>query len=308
MLSLKQKTFIFCLVLILLTGLAGPFLFYFIPGIIVFLNTGINLSGSLTILTGSLAISSFFFILAGFPGAIFSIIEVSALASYLMLMSRLDFGGAKTFLGGFLIMLIIFSASLAVFSDKDMGIRKNIEKSHQKIEEMYKKKHLDLSSEEKVKVDVFLKKLKDYAVRFYPAFFAVGIIITVFSNIILARFLSLKKNIDIFTPQFDKWKLPDNLIWFFIIAGILAFILNEPYRLIGENAVFTVSFLYLIQGFSVVNYFFNIMDFPYWVRILFYFFMILQWYGLVILAVIGMSDLWLDWRNRLSPEKEETNG
>jgi len=303
--TIKHKVFFLCLLLDLMSGFTGSFLLYFIPAIIVFLNTGINLLGSLTILIGALILSSLFFILAGFPGAVLSIIEVSVLSFFLVFMTKYDMGGVKTLLGGALILSVFFTASFVAFSDKDVSLQKNIDKTYQEIEDIYKKKQLDLTFEERMKFETFLKKLKIYISRFLPAFIALGIIATVFFNILFARFLSLKKNIEIFKPQFNKWQLPDYIVWFFIAGGIMAFILEEPYRLVGENAVFIVSFLYLIQGCSVINYLFNTMDFPYWVRFLFYFLMILQWYGIVFLAVVGMSDIWLDWRNKLTPKKEE---
>jgi uncharacterized protein YybS (DUF2232 family) len=305
MLSIKLKTFFFCLILTLLTGFGGPILLYFIPGFITYLNIGINLAGSLTILFGAVCLSTAFFLLAGLPGAILSITEASILSFFLVIMSKYDIDGVKTFLGGILILAVVFILSLALFTDENITFQKNIEKTQQEVEEILKKQQPNLKAEEKIKIDVLFKKLKEYIARFFPALMAFGIIITVLFNIIIARFLSIKKGIEIFQPQFSKWQLPEHLVWFFIAAGIFAFILEDPYKSAGENMIFIMAFLYLIQGCSVINYIFSAMDFPYWVRVVFYFLMCLQWYGLFFLSVIGMSDIWLEWRNRFTQKKEQ---
>lgn len=305
MLSLRLKTFFYCLILTLLTGIFGPYLLYFIPGMITYFTTGINLASSLIALFGAVILSSVFFILAGLPGAVLSITEASVLSFFLVLMSKYDMTGIKAFLGGILILAVVFFLSFTIFSNEKMTFQKNIEKTQQEIEEIYKKQQPSLKADEKELIAGLFSKLKSYIARFFPALMAIGIIITVFLNVITARFLSLKKGIDIFKPQFNKWQLPEHLVWFFIVAGIFAFILEDPYKSAGENAVFIVAFLYFIQGCSVMNHIFYAMDFPNWVRVVFYILMGLQWYGLVFLAIIGMSDIWLEWRSRLSPKKEQ---
>ena len=97
------------------------------------------------------------------------------------------------------------------------------------------------------------------------------------------------------------WRLPDKLIWPFIGSALLALLPLGTLRIIGLNAVISLSLVYFFQGFSILVFFMHKWKVPLLLRAFFYGMMLFQSFGTILLLVVGIADVWLDIR-RIKPD------
>ena len=115
-------------------------------------------------------------------------------------------------------------------------------------------------------------------------------------NILMANWLLKKKGIAAW-EDFQELKLPEWLVWIFILAGLGLFgpsqsLLNN----LGLNLLIITGTLYFIQGFAVISSLFNKWSVPNPVRVVFFFFIIIQAYSIILLTLLGLADIWLNFR------------
>jgi uncharacterized protein YybS (DUF2232 family) len=102
------------------------------------------------------------------------------------------------------------------------------------------------------------------------------------------------------------WKIPDWVVWFVIAAGVLMIVPEEIAQIVGLNAMIILLFLYLLQGLSIVQFFFRKKNIPRYLRALFYALIVLYQYLLVFISAVGLFDIWVDFRKMNSPVKDTT--
>jgi uncharacterized protein YybS (DUF2232 family) len=103
------------------------------------------------------------------------------------------------------------------------------------------------------------------------------------------------------------WKLPDWVVWFVIAAGAMMIVPEDIAKIVGLNALIVLLFLYLLQGLSVVQFFFRKKNIPKYLRALFYTLIVLYQYLLVFVAAIGLFDIWVDFRKMNRPAQDSTS-
>lgn len=121
-------------------------------------------------------------------------------------------------------------------------------------------------------------------------------------NIFLAR--ELCKRTGLTFPDFGdltRWKIPDQLIWFVIAAGISILLPWDHVRLIGLNFSILFMYVYLLQGLAISGYFFQKKRVHYAVRVVIYFLIFIQNFLLLVVVAIGVADVWMDFR-KLNPK------
>ena len=102
------------------------------------------------------------------------------------------------------------------------------------------------------------------------------------------------------------WKIPDWVVWLVIAAGVLMIVPEEIAQIVGLNAMIFLLFLYLLQGLSIVQFFFRKKNIPRYLRALFYALIVLYQYLLVFVSAVGLFDIWVDFRKMNSPVKDTT--
>ncbi len=102
------------------------------------------------------------------------------------------------------------------------------------------------------------------------------------------------------------WKLPDWVVWCVIAAGAMMIVPEDIAKIIGLNALIILLFLYLLQGLSIVQFFFRKKNIPRYLRALFYALIVLYQYLLVFVAAIGLFDIWVDFRKMSRPAQDST--
>ncbi|MEN6489107.1 MAG: DUF2232 domain-containing protein, partial [Smithella sp.] len=131
----------------------------------------------------------------------------------------------------------------------------------------------------------------------FPALAIIGSVVVVWINVLLGR-NSLRKT-GLILPQLNelsRWKAPEFLIWIFIATGGLLLFSHEQIRLISMNVFLLACFLYLLQGLAIVSFLFQNKNVPVFLRYLFYFLIVLQQFLMIPIALVGLFDIWVDFR------------
>lgn len=97
-----------------------------------------------------------------------------------------------------------------------------------------------------------------------------------------------------------EFKLPDAFVWLAMVSFLGSF-MEWSGKLIAENIFVVCVALFLLQGISILECFFNALRAHWMVRALGYFLFVFQLF--VALAFIGFIDFWIDFRDRFRKMK-----
>jgi uncharacterized protein YybS (DUF2232 family) len=154
-----------------------------------------------------------------------------------------------------------------------------------------------LPSEHALAFEDAMSKLRNMVPHIMPGLLLVTILNVVFLNIVPGQWL-LKRRIPSLSPwpPFSEWRLPEPLVIAIVVSGIFLILPGGFLNDVGLNVVFLVGTLYFFQGLSVITALMNKRKIPFWVLILGLVFF--QGYGVISLAVLGLADVWVDFRKR----------
>jgi uncharacterized protein YybS (DUF2232 family) len=107
----------------------------------------------------------------------------------------------------------------------------------------------------------------------------------------------------------NEFKMPFLFIWIFIVSGFgLYFLGRSTIWWILLNIFIIVCFGFLIQGFMVLECWFNRFKFTKFMKNLFYILILFSQFLLISIAIIGLFDNWFDFRKKiLSGGSNENN-
>jgi uncharacterized protein YybS (DUF2232 family) len=142
--------------------------------------------------------------------------------------------------------------------------------------------------------------------RLLPAVLALSVAAVVGLNLALARRLlaALGEELPAW-PSFRLWRAPEPLVWVLIAAGLLLVISFWPARLVGLNLLALVVVAYFIQGLAIVAFYLERLRVPRPLRLIAYVLLSLQQFLSLGVAVVGLSDLWIDFRRLKQSAAEE---
>ena len=142
-----------------------------------------------------------------------------------------------------------------------------------------------------------LDKIQYVLVRIIPSLVAASTLFVVWSNLLMAKALLVKKAL--FYPDFGPlslWKAPEYLVWGVIACGLVLFLPSTGFKILGINGLLIFMTIYFFQGIAIVSFFFERKGFPRILRFFLYSLIALQ--QILLLAVIGLGffDMWLNFR------------
>lgn len=141
-----------------------------------------------------------------------------------------------------------------------------------------------------------------------PAMLCCTVLVTVGINLIVSARVMEKLRPEAETwKRFDQWKLPDQIIWVFIGAGIMMLFSPGNLTQLAVAVFFAAALLYFFQGLAVFAYWLVKWNVPGYLRILMYAVMILQSLGMLILTMLGLADVWFDFRQKHGIDKTNDN-
>lgn len=155
----------------------------------------------------------------------------------------------------------------------------------------------DLPAEHALALEATISRLRSLVPHILPGLLLTTMLHTVFFNMVFG--LWLLKRITSRTlgwPPFTTWRLPDRLVAAVIISGLLMMLPDGALKDLGLNLIFLVGTLYLFQGLAVLGFLLNKWRVPTPLRVLIFLLIAFQAYGIIILAVGGLADVWADFR------------
>jgi len=130
-----------------------------------------------------------------------------------------------------------------------------------------------------------------------PSLVVTGCAATVWISLLAGAILFRKRNM--WYPDFgdlSRWKLPDGIVWGVLITFAVALIPWRAMLFVGMNGLIILLFLYMLQGFAVIAYFFKVKNVPLFIRIALYGIILIQHLLLLPVAMLGIIEVWADFR------------
>jgi len=181
------------------------------------------------------------------------------------------------------------------------GVLQNIDTGLTNAFDTYSKSP-DFPADSKAELQAVFTKMRQIVPQIFPGTLMISAIFTVWLNMLLINGI-LKKNQIPAWEDFQFWHLPESLIWFLIVGILLSFIPGGFLHILGINTVLVLSALYFFQGLAVVTNLFGKWSIPRPIKFLIFFVITIQAYGIILLALLGVADIWVNFRK---PKLEST--
>lgn len=162
--------------------------------------------------------------------------------------------------------------------------------------EVYKS-NTDLPADVLLELDRVITELKLLVPRILPGVLACMVLMTVWMNMVAGNTLLLQRN-----PEkapwsgYSRWQLPEQLVWLPILALVLTLIGQGRMRDTGLCLLLVAGLVYFFQGLAVFIHLLERWKVPRYLRVLLYLLLVIQSYGLIMLAVLGIADVWINFR------------
>lgn len=142
-----------------------------------------------------------------------------------------------------------------------------------------------------------------------PSFIIMGTILFLWINVLAGRLLLSRRGIGF--PEFGDltcWKIPDQMVWYVIASAVLILLPVDRVQIAGLNLLLIFLFIYLFQGLSIINFFFQHKHVPVIIRGVFYFLIFAQHFLLLLVICLGFFDIWIDFRklNKIAKDPSES--
>ena len=132
--------------------------------------------------------------------------------------------------------------------------------------------------------------------RIYPALVLLGLACLAAFNLGILQRLTRRLPQPLVLEPFTGFRNPDFLVWGLIAAGFALLVPVTPIRTVALNILALALFLYFVQGLAVVMNLLQRYAVPPLVRWVVYILLGLQPYLMVAVVLLGLFDLWGDFR------------
>ena len=258
----------FVLIASALVPFFGPFFSLLAPLPFLYYSTKLSFYQGVKLAAVATLAIALFAKLSGHPEIILFCVEFSFLGLFLSVLFKKKFSLGQTvlFATGFMLSLA-FGFLLFLALSKGMGpiemmtgyLKAQLSANIHAYEEM------GISQQNAMELEAYGKVFVDAISKIYPSLMIVGTGLAVWLNIILAKPLFRKGNLEY--PQFspmDRWQAPEILVWGVIVSGFALFLASGSIRLLAVNVLIVLMFVSLFQGLSIVLFFLNKYKVPTW--------------------------------------------
>jgi uncharacterized protein YybS (DUF2232 family) len=153
-----------------------------------------------------------------------------------------------------------------------------------------------LTGEELQTLQQGIKETGALIARIYPAIVLIGLGAVAGLNLLVLRRLAARLGQTLPVGDLKKFRNPDHLIWFVIAAGFAFLFKNSDISTASLNLLVVTLSLYFLQGLAIILHFFDRFAVSRFVRVIFYVLLALQPYLALAAAVLGIFDLWGNFR------------
>lgn len=164
-----------------------------------------------------------------------------------------------------------------------------------------------LEPEQALEVEATISRMRGLLPRVMPGLLLITMLNTVFFNMVAGQFLLRRKDAGlVYWPPFAAWRLPEPLVAMVILAGFCLLLPMQIVKDFGLNLLLIAGTLYFFQGLALLTSLLNRWSVPGLLRVLIFLLLLIQAYGIVLLAVAGLVDVWTDLR-RPRPKPEDND-
>ena len=163
--------------------------------------------------------------------------------------------------------------------------------------EIYSSKDAGLTPEMVYNLQLITNNLRETVPRLMPGILATAVVLTVWMNMVLgSRILARRASAP--WGAYDTWKLPDQLVWLPITATVAVLVGSGLLQDLGFCLLLATGVLYWFQGLAVFLALLQRWNVPALARILLYGVLLIQSYSLILLALLGLCDVWFNLRHK----------
>ena len=206
---------------------------------------------------------------------------------------RLVLGAASVLFLGAVVLLRLFYGS---WSSMLQEMKTSITESLMSAVRVYEK--MDVPQESLNLLKERAPEMADMVLQLLPAMAFMGLALIVLFNVLfLCRRFPDRRAQWLAAETLREWKAPDALVWGLIVCGFMVFIPGfDALKLIAVNLLLVVVACYFFQGLAIVAYFFHKNNVPRIFRGVIYLFIAFQQICTLLVAGLGLFDLWGDFR------------
>jgi len=178
------------------------------------------------------------------------------------------------------------------------------------LSEMYNayKESKELTPDVLYNLEQIITEVKKMVPRILPGILGCVTIFTVWLNQVVGNALVIKINKErSFWPNYRFWQLPEKLIWIPISAAALLIFGKGLLSNIGLCLVLISCLVYFFQGFAILIHLLEKWNIPGYLKIVLCLVIIIQSFGLIILVILGIADVWMDFRRLQKQDQQTTN-
>lgn len=92
------------------------------------------------------------------------------------------------------------------------------------------------------------------------------------------------------------WKAPEAFVWPVIASGLILLLPFGNLQIVALNVLIVFGTIYFFQGLAIAAFYFEKWNMPLFLRSLIYVILVLQQFASVAIAVVGLFDMWFDFR------------
>lgn len=153
----------------------------------------------------------------------------------------------------------------------------------------------EINFETQLEFQQAFQRIRELIPRIFPGILVNTTISMVWFNAILANWLLKKRGVAGW-DNFKDWRLPEPLVWPLIACGLLVFSSAQSFDTLGLNGLIILGTLYFLQGLAVMTALFTKWSVPGPIRFMVTLLLIIQAYGFILIALLGLADVWADFR------------
>lgn len=106
--------------------------------------------------------------------------------------------------------------------------------------------------------------------------------------------------------DWTRWQAPEILVWVLIGSGLALLIPGSGLKFPALNALVVLGSIYFLQGLSVASFYLGKWKFPAIFRGLIYAILVMQQIASIAIAIVGLFDMWFDFRRMTKKPDEPT--
>lgn len=219
-----------------------------------------------------------------------------ALAEFLMR----EQGGARSVIYTVALNLILIAAAAAIWAlstgaDLHAKITQGVEASIAQTAAFYQK--TGVTGDELKALQDSMRQAGELIVDIYPALLTVALGTIACLNLWATAKAASRMRLPLYIGDFRKYRNPEQLVWVLILSGFGMLIPQQLVHIICLNVLIIVSALYSVQGLAVMSHFFRKHAVPRFIRLIGVLLLIFQPFMMLAVAVLGIFDLWGDFRS-----------